>query len=98
MECCLEDRLFDLFFELGLDIFHEDETCESFLFVSDLTVDLPSDEPDHHPSDHEIEEYHDDHSSEETHSYCYPVSMELIETEIFIGVLELWYRGIHRMY
>ena len=95
MECCLQDRLFDLFFEFCLDIFHEYEIRESFLFVSDLSIDLPSDVSDHHSSDHEIQEYHEYCSSHKADGYEYIVSLKLIEIEIAIVVLELCYRGVH---
>jgi hypothetical protein len=65
--------------------------------LSDLSFDLPSDTSDHHSSDHEIEEYHEHHSSYETDSYEEIVSMELVELEILIIILELWYSGSHRI-
>jgi hypothetical protein len=97
MKSCLEDRLLDLLLELCLDILHEDEVSEGFLFVGDAPIDLPSDISDHHNPDHEIEEYHDDGTSDEARSYEDPVWLELIEIEIGIDVLELWYSGTHRM-
>ena len=68
MECRLHHGLFDLFFELSLDIFHEDEVSESLLFFryirgimsdekSTIAIEKSRSHEKYHPcTDHDTED------------------------------------------
>jgi hypothetical protein len=78
VKCCLEDRLLYFFFELCLDILHEDEVSECLFFVCESSVCMVGDIIESRVTHEDIACYHHDHAADERYDEHHPVSLELI--------------------
>ena len=94
VKCRLKDRLLNLLLEFCLDIFHEDEVSEYLFFMCESSVCMVGDTIESRVTHEHIAYYHHDHAADEWYDEYHPVSLELIESEIRIDVLEL-IEGIH---
>ena len=89
----LEDRLLNLLLEFCLDIFHEDEVSEYLFFVSECSISMIGYIIEYCMSCEYIVDSHDDQAYDNRYADDTPISMELVESEVAIDVLELV--GVH---